>query len=313
MYNIVKRRFWLFMVSAVLIVLSIVSLATPFGRLKLSTEFSSGSRITLSFANTVSQTQLSDELGKLGYPGAIIQSVMTSSGDQGDFLVVTPVLTNDQETALVSGLQSSLGDVTVKEFTVVSAAVAQQTLTTVGWAVLAAAIFMLLYIAWAFRHMPHPFRYGTTAIIALLHDVLVSVGIFSIFAAFLKWQVDLMFITGVLTVIGFSINNTIIIFDRIRENVRMGAISNFETVVNDSLIETMGRTLNTSLVVIFAVLALMLFVGSSIQNFAFVVLVGIIAGTFDSIFVAPNLLVVWQTGNWGVPGSGSKPAVAPAK
>jgi preprotein translocase subunit SecF len=299
MYNIVSKRYWLFLVSGILIVLSIISLATPFGRLKLSTEFSSGSRLRVAFDQQVTQTALKEELNKLGYPDAIIQTEITSSGGQGDFLVVTKVLDDTQQNALISGLQDKFGNLTVKESTVVSAAVARQTLTTVGFAVLGAAVCMLLYIAWAFRHMPHPFRYGSTSIIALLHDVFVSIGVFSIVGAFFKWEVDLMFVTGLLTVIGFSINNTIIIFDRIRENVKFGGSINFELVVNDSLVETMGRTLNTSLVVLFAVLALMLFVGASIQNFAFVVLVGIIAGTFDSICVAPNLLVVWEKKEWG--------------
>ena len=301
MYNIVNKRYWLFLVSGILIVLSIITLATPFGRPKLSTEFSSGTRLRISFPQTITQNELDTELGSLGYPDAVIQTELTSNGGQGDFLIVTTVLSDTQEKALIAGLQDKFGGTTdnVKETTIVSAAVAQQTLSIVGFGVLGAAVFMLLYIAWAFRHMPHPFRYGTTSIIALLHDVLVSVGVFSIFGAFFHWEIDLMFVTGVLTVIGFSINNTIIIFDRIRENVRIGAVSNFELVVNDSLVETLGRTLNTSLVVLFAVIALMLFVGASIQNFAFVVLVGIIAGTFDSICVAPNLLIVWEKNEWG--------------
>jgi preprotein translocase subunit SecF len=299
MFDIVSKRYWLFIISGILIVISIISLATPFGRLKLSTEFSSGSRLRINFEQTVSQPELQQELTKLGYPGAKIQTEINTASGQGDFLIRTLVLTDDAKNALVTGLQKKFGNLTVKEFSNVSAEVATQTLRTVGIAVVVAAVCMLLYIAWAFRRMPHPFRYGFTAIIALLHDVLVAVGIFSIIGGILKWEVDLMFVTGVLTVIGFSINNTIIIFDRIRENTMMGTSSRFEVIVNDSLLETMGRTLNTSLVVLFAVVALMLFVGASIQNFAIILLVGVIAGTFDSICIAPLLLVVWEKGEWG--------------
>ena len=299
MYDIVGKRWWMFLISGILILISIISLATPFGRLKLSTEFNSGSRLRINFAQTVTQSELQQELANLGYSSAKIQTEINATGGQGDFLVRTTVLTDETKNALVAGLQTKFGNLTVKEFSNVSAEVATQTLRTVGIAVAVAAVFMLLYIAWAFRKMPHPFRYATTAIIALLHDVLVAIGIFSILGGILKWEVDLMFVTGVLTVLGFSINNTIIIFDRIRENTMAGKGSNYEVLINDSLLETIGRTLNTSLVVLFAVIALMLFVGTSIQNFAIVLLVGIIAGMFDSICVAPQLLVVWEKGEWG--------------
>ncbi len=299
MFDIVSKRWWMFLISGILIVISIISLATPFGRLKLSTEFSSGSRLRINFEQTVSQPELQQELTILGYPGAKIQTEISTAGGQGDFLIRTLVLTDETKNTLVAGLQDKFGNLTVKEFSNVSAEVATQTLRTAGIAVAVAAVCMLLYIAWAFRKMPHPFRYATTSIIALLHDVLVAVGVFSILGGILKWEVDLMFVTGVLTVLGFSINNTIIIFDRIRENTMMGKGSNYEVLINDSLLETMGRTLNTSLVVLFAVIALMLFVGASIQNFAVILLVGIIAGMFDSICVAPLLLVVWERGEWG--------------
>ncbi len=299
MFDIVSKRYWLFLISGILILISIISLATPFGSLKLSTEFSSGSRLRVGFEQEVNQTELQQELAQLGYSNARIQTEITSSGVQGDFLIRTPVLTDEAKNALVSGLQSTFGDLTVKEFSNVSAEVATQTLRTTGIAVAVAAVCMLLYIAWAFRKMPHPFRYATTAIIALIHDVLVAVGIFSIIGGIMKWEVDLMFVTGVLTVLGFSINNTIIIFDRIRENTMIGVSTQYEVLVNDSLLETIGRTLNTSLVVLFAVIALILFVGASIQNFAVILLVGIIAGMFDSICVAPMLLVVWEKGEWG--------------
>jgi len=147
--------------------------------------------------------------------------------------------------------------------------------------------------------MPRPFRYGTCAIIALGHDVLVVVGIFSIISAVLNWEINLMFITGVLAVIGYSVNNTVVIFDRIRENLSRGTSLNFEYIVNRSLVETMSRSLNTSLTTLIVVLALLLFVGSSIQNFAAVLLIGIVAGTYSSICVAPQLLIIWEKGEWG--------------
>ena len=299
MFDIVSKRWWMFIISGILIVISIISLATPFGRLTLATEFSAGSRMRITFTEAVTQTELKDELIALGYPTATIQTEITTTGEQGDFIVRTNVLTDDEKNALVTGLQDRFGELVVNEFSNVSAEVATQTLRTVVIAVVVAAVFMLLYIVWAFRKMPHPFRYGTTAIVALLHDILITIGIFSIFGGILQWQVDLMFVTGVLTVLGFSINNTIIIFDRIRENTLNGVSPKYEVIVNDSLLETLSRTINTSLTVLFAVIALILFVGASIQNFAVVLLSGIIIGMFDSIFVAPMLLVVWEKREWG--------------
>jgi preprotein translocase subunit SecF len=146
--------------------------------------------------------------------------------------------------------------------------------------------------------MPNPFRYGICALIALAHDALVALGVFSILGGILSWEINLMFVTGVLAVIGYSVNNTVVVFDRIRENLTRETRAGFETTVNNSLIETLSRSLNTSLTTLFVVLALLLFVGTSIQNFAVVLLIGIIAGTYSSLCIAPALLVVWRSGEW---------------
>ena len=122
---------------------------------------------------------------------------------------------------------------------------------------------------------------------------------FSILGALLNWLINLMFITGLLAVIGYSVNNTVVIFDRIRENLTKGIRADFETAVNSSLVETLSRSLNTSLTTLVVVLALFLFVGASIQNFVVVLIIGIIAGTFSSVCIAPSLLVVWDSGEWG--------------
>jgi len=177
--------------------------------------------------------------------------------------------------------------------------VAAETVHNAIIAVAVAAVGILLYITWAFRRMPKPFHYGVCAIIALVHDVVLVTGIFAILGAIMGWEINLMFITGVLAVIGYSINNTVVVFDRIRENLRRGVHPDFEMVVNNSLVETLSRSLNTSLTTLFVVLALLLFVGASIQNFALVMLIGIIVGTYSSLFIAPTLLIVWERGEWG--------------
>ncbi len=176
---------------------------------------------------------------------------------------------------------------------------ALETARNTAIAVVIAVIGILLYVTWAFHRMPKPFRYGASAIIALIHDTLVAIGVFSILGGVLNWQVNLMFITGILAVIGYSVNNVVVVFDRIRENLKMGVSSSFEVVVNNSMTETLGRCLNTSITTLITLLALALFVGATIQNFVVVLIVGIIAGTFSSTFIAPSLLVVWDKKEWG--------------
>ena len=208
-------------------------------------------------------------------------------------------MSKEQKAELQDALAARFGELVESEFYSVSPMVATETAWNAGWALLVAAIGIVLYISWAFHRMPHPFRYGICALIALFHDVLVVLGTFSILGSVFGWEINLMFITGVLAVIGYSVNNTVVIFDRIRENLVRQVSSDFKVVVNNSLVETLSRSLNTSLTTLVVVLALLLFVGASIQNFAVVLAIGIIAGTYSSICIAPLLLVVWEEGEWG--------------
>jgi len=287
MFDIVGKRFWFFLASGIVILIGIVSLAT-FG-LKAGIELSSGSMARIGFKQEVNQGELKQELASLGYANAIIQRT-----GEGDFLLRLPELSGETRAQLEAGLAAKFGALEVKEFAEVSPWVAAETTRNAAIAVAVAAIGILLYVSWAFRKMPDPLRYGTCAIIALAHDVLVVVGIFSILGHILGWEINLMFITGILAVIGYSVNDTVIIFDRIRENLLKAQDSDFEVVVNNSLVETLGRSLNTSLTTLFVVVALLLFVGASIQNFAVVLLIGITAGTYSSICIAAPLLVVWK-------------------
>jgi len=292
MFDIIGKRFWFFLISGIIILISIASLAT-FG-LKSGIEFSSGSILVVSFENEVEHQQLRDAIADLDYPNAIIQST-----GKAEFLIRTGELSSEAKAQLEDELTLRFGNFTETQFYSVSPMVAAETTNNAGIAVAIAAIGILLYVTWAFRRMPKPFHYGTCAIIALVHDALVALGVFSILGGILNWQINLMFITGVLAVIGYSVNNTVVIFDRIRENLKMGVNADFEIVVNNSLVETLSRSLNTSLTTLIVVLALLLFVGVSIQNFVVVLIIGIIAGTFSSICIAPALLVVWDKGEWG--------------
>jgi preprotein translocase SecF subunit len=190
---------------------------------------------------------------------------------------------------------------TITSASQVGAAVANQTTQNAILAVIVASLFILLYIWFSFRKVPKALRYAFSAIIALLHDVLVLLGVFSILGKYLGIQIDQLFITALLTVVGFSVHDTIVVFDRIRENMQRRTTENFEEVVNASLIQTMARSLNTSLTVLFTLLTLTLFTTGniSVHNFTLALLIGISSGTYSSIFNASMILVIWEKGEIG--------------
>jgi preprotein translocase subunit SecF len=291
MPDIIGKRFRFLAISGLVILAGIISLGV-FG-LKAGIEFSSGSQLTLRFEQPVETDQMKLELATLGHDNAIVQTT-----GEGDFLIRTIELDTNEKVALEEGLEAAFGPFTERGFENIDPVIARQTAQTAGIAVAVAAVGILAYITWAFRRMPKPFHYGTGAIIALLHDTLVAVGVFSILGAIFGWEVNLMFIIGILAVIGYSVNNTVVVFDRIRENLLRTHRPVFAEVVNSSLAQTFIRSVNTSLTTVIVILALMLFVGAQIQNFAAVMLTGIIAGTYSSLFVAPSILVIWERGEW---------------
>lgn len=292
MMDIVGKRFRFLIITGVYLLFCIISLGY-FG-LKPGIELTSGSLLTVHFTETVTESDLNQELANLGYSNAIVQAT-----GGGDFLIRTSELSSQAKTELENGLTTRFGQITEEEFSSVSPLVASETLRNSGIAIGLATVGILLYVAWAFRKMPKPFRYGVCAIIAMAHDAVVALGLFAVLGKTLGWEVDLMFVTGILAIIGYSINDTVVVFDRIRENVTRGKSLDFATVVNFSMVETLPRNLNISLAVLFTILALLFFVGASIRSLMVLMLLSVTAGTFSSVFLAPSLLVVWERGEWG--------------
>jgi len=293
MIDFVGKRRWFFFISALLFIVSIASLAI-FG-LKPGIDFSGGTSLTLEFSSPVEQNQLRQEMANLGYSEATIQKTGPDS-----FLVHLREISSQERDTLQNNLEIDLGtQLKITDYYSTSATVGATTARNAGIAVIIAAVGMLIYIAWAFRKMPKPFRWGMSAVIALLHDVAILLGIFS----FLGWiagiEVNALFITAVLTVVGYSINNTVVVYDRIRENKTKGISSDFAVTVNSSIVETLGRCLNTSLTTVFTILALFLFGGATIHYFMLALLVGVCIGTYDSVCIAGELLVMWEKGEWG--------------
>ncbi len=293
MPNIIGKRFWYFLISGIIILVGVIALAV-FG-LEPGIEFKSGSEVTVSFNQTVDKPQLTQALAELGYGTG--STMVRKAGD--DYLLSLPELNDTQKADLRAGLRERLGDFKDGGFQLISPKAAADTTRNTIIAVVISAFGMLLYMSWAFHRLPNPFRWGACAIAALFHDVMVVLGVFAILGRMFSWQIDLMFIAGVLTVIGYSINDTIVVFDRIRENVKRNPGMDFEQVVNNSILETMSRTLITGVGTIFVLIALALIIGASIQNLVIVLLVGVITGTYSGMFTAAPLLLVWKKKEWG--------------
>jgi preprotein translocase subunit SecF len=206
-------------------------------------------------------------------------------------------MSTDQTTKLKDNLQTGLGTtLTISSLYTVSPIVAAGTVRNTFIAVVVAAIGILLYISWAFRKMPNPIRWGTCAIIALLHDLIVVIAIFSILGWATGMEVDALFVTGVLAVVGVSVNNIVVVFDRIRENTKRGVSRDFAVVANYGIVESLGRSLNTGLATLFVIVALYLLGGATTHTLVLALLIGIATGIYSSVCIAGQLLVVWEKG-----------------
>jgi preprotein translocase subunit SecF len=288
---------WFFLISEILVIIGIVALVISQiqlgAPLRLGTDFTGGTSMILQFTPQVEQDQLRQELTELGYSEAMIQG----SGD--DFLIRLREISPEERQELTEELETSLSsEITIRDYAMVSGHIATDTARNAIIAVIIAAVAMMFYIVWAFRRMPKPFRWGSCAVIAVIHNVFIIVGIFSLLGSLAGVEIDALFITGLLAVVGYSINNTVVVFDRIRENVSRHIRPDFAETVNDSLIDTLGRCMNTALTTLFVLLALLLFGGATIHYFVLVLILGVIIGTYSSICIAGQLLVVWERREW---------------
>ncbi len=287
--NIIKHKNIFFAISLLVIVPGVISLLL-FG-LKLSIDFTGGSEMVMLYQKKPDLTTIKRAILSQNEP----VYVLTEQGNQVSLR--TNTLTDAQHTILVQKLFAKAGVFQEASFTTVGPTIGNETTINALLGVGLASILIILYVAWSFRKVPKPassWRFGVCAVLALLHDVLVLLGIFSLLGHFFGVEVDSLFITAVLTVIGFSVHDTIVVFDRIRENLQKVSGHSFANVVNMSINQTMTRSLNTSLTVILVLFALFLFGGQSTMWFIVALLIGIISGTYSSIFNASPLLVLWQ-------------------
>ena len=293
--DFVGKRVWFFLLSLLVIAPGLVFLVIAPG-LRPGIDFTGGSTLTIQFDDPVEQEALRIRLADLGHPDATVQKIEADT-----FFIRTKELDEDAKDSLVESIETRLSPSGASElsFDLVSPVVAQETVVNAFWAVLAAAVGIFIFLWWAFRNVPSPFRYGIAAIVALVHDTVIVIGIFAILGEVADIEVNTMFLIALLTVIGYSVNDTIVVFDRLRENILIYPNRTLIENANTSISETIGRSLNTSLTLLFTLLALLLFGGPTIRVFLWVLLIGVVAGTYSSIGIATQVLIVWENRDIG--------------
>jgi len=303
--NIIKNRYVYFLISLLIIIPGIVFMGLNWaksktGPLPLGIDFRGGSLLEVQFEGTrPSSEDMAALYAEFSSEAEPIADPVIQPLDNDSFSVRSKAMTDETKGLLVAEMENRFGSkVIVLNFTSVSPSIGAEVTRAAGFAILLAAVAILLYIWWAFRGVEHPYRYGTAAIIAMLHDVFVVLGTEAILGYFLGWEADALFLTALLTVIGFSVHDTIVVFDRVRENSNILRRIDYETMINHSIVQTLDRSITTQLTVMLTLFALVLFGGDSTRHFVLILLVGIFSGTYSSIFNAAPILVVWENREW---------------
>ncbi|MDO8686745.1 MAG: protein translocase subunit SecF [Candidatus Berkelbacteria bacterium] len=287
--NIVKHRKIWYLISALLIIPGIIALSL--WGLKFGIDFKGGTLAEYKFTNSTSVEQVKNSLKDLNLNNLVI----TTTSDNG-IMLRSGTINQEQHIKITEAL-NKIGENSETRFESVGPTVSSDISRKAIIAIFIASIAIIFYIAFVFRKVPKPassWRFGVCAVIALIHDLAFVVGLFAILGHFFNYELDSLFITALLTIMGFSVHDTIVVFDRIRENLRKHPSYDFETNVNNSILQTINRSLNTSLTVLIVLSALYFLGGSSLKHFVLALLVGITIGTYSSIFNASQLLVSWH-------------------
>jgi preprotein translocase subunit SecF len=294
--DILGKRYVFFALSLLIILPGLIMWAV--GGLPLAIDFTGGSILEISFDSGIAptNTEVIDLYNQQGITDVQVQP----TGDKDALIIRSPFMDETQQGAIIRAIESTFNDtVTIRTQDSVGPTVGQEVASRAGLAVAIAALAVVIYVTYAFRGIPHAFRFGVCAIIAMVHDVAIVMSLVTIGGRYFGWQVDSLFLTALLTVIGFSVQDKIVVFDRIRENTGTLRRLPFETLVNHSIIQTLQRSINTQLMTVeFMLLSLALFGGATLREFAVILLVGLLSGTYSSIFIAAPILVVWEKKEW---------------
>jgi len=289
MYNILGKRKYFYVFSGTLMLLSVIALSV--WGLKYGLDFTGGTLMEVQNINAQSG-DIKSVLADAGINDAVI-----TPSQNNTFLIRYANSSDEKNQEVLAKLKEKFPDIQNTRLDYIGPSISSELKSKAVWALLVAVIGIASYVAYAFRKVSRPvesWKYGVGAVVALVHDVLITVGIFAIFGHFLNIEIDSAFIAALLTILGFSVHDTIVVYDRTRENLlKSGSGEKFDETVNRSLNETMARSINTSLTVLITLLAIFIFGGQSIKTFTLALLIGITFGTYSSIFVASALIVDW--------------------
>lgn len=290
--NIIGYRKIYYTVSGILVLTSL-TLLIVWG-LKLGIEFTGGSLIEVSYKDArPAIEEIKQKLEPLN-----LGSVSIAPTDQNSYILRLKDVDESTHQQILGALKDGK-ELDEKRFESVGPTIGRELKTRSVQAIIIVLFAIVIYLAWAFRKVSKPiasWKYGVVAVLALIHDVSIPLGVFAFLGKFYGVEIDTLFVTAILTVLGFSVHDTIVVFDRIRENLKKGSAEHFDNIVNKSVNETLTRSINTSLTVLFVLLAIYFFGGATIANFALTLIIGIVAGTYSSIFIASPLVVSWE--NW---------------
>ena len=309
-----KRRLW-FSISLIAIlpvfIYMIWAAATGQPLLPLSIDYTGGTIWEVRFNQDVQPATVRQVFVDAGFSDTTVFTV----GDNQTVQIKFKPVTAEQKDALKTGLTAAVGEFEERSYRSLGPVIGEETSRAAIFAIALASVLIMLYIAWAFRQVPHPFRYGAAAIVALVHDVLVAMSFVCLMNWIAGWEMDALTLTAILTVIGFSVNDTVVVFDRIRENLRRYRGESFDTVANRSLLETATRSIGTQVTAMLVLVALLVLGGATLQQFTATLLVGFISGMYSSIFNATPLLAAWDEhkifhSNKSASTAGGRPAAA---
>lgn len=304
--RIVERRGLYFLISLLLTLPAIIYMIwSTFANgqpLPLSIDYTGGVTWEVRFAEPVQPSDVRQVIVDNGHA----DTVATLVGDDRTVQIKTDELTPDEKATLVEAMTAQFGAPEERLYRNIGPAIGQEVSRAAIIAVAIASVLILLYLAWSFRQVPHPFRYGTCAVVALVHDVLVTISFICLMNLFFGWEIDALFLTAILTVIGYSVSDSIVVFDRIRENLKRHRTESFATIANRSIIETASRSLGTQVATLLTMVSILMLGGPTLQKFIAIMVVGIVSGTYSSIFNAAALLVAWDEGSFFHRDSGAK-------
>jgi preprotein translocase subunit SecF len=292
MIDILGKRYWYFGLSLLFILPGLIILAVS--GLPLSIEFTGGSILEVQIAAGPEPEQL-----RAVYTSLEIRDPAIQTTGNNTYIIRTTFLDEDKREEMLSTLGATFGDVKLIRYDSVGPSIGEQVTQRAGWAILASSLAVVLFLVYAFRGMSNAPLYGATTFIAIVHDIAVIFSLAGITYLLLGWEINALFLTALLTSIGFSVHDSVVVFDRIRENSHILRRTPYETLVNHSIIQILPRSINTQMMTAeFLLLSLALFGGATLQQLAVILLVGLFSGTYSSLFIAAPLMLVWENSEW---------------